>query len=100
MPVAGVIAEFNPLHNGHAYLLSQAKQFAGDGVVVVMSGNFTQRADLALLSSRWRTKAALSSGADLVLELPLPFAVGSAGFFARGGNARFFGPCRYARFRQ
>lgn len=85
MPVAGVVAEFNPLHNGHAYLLSQAKQFAGDGVVVVMSGNFTQRADLALLSSRWRTKAALSSGADLVLELPLPFAVGSAGFFARGG---------------
>ena len=85
MPVAGVIAEFNPLHNGHVYLLSQAKQFAGDGVVVVMSGNFTQRADLALLSSRWRTKAALSSGADLVLELPLPFAVGSAGFFARGG---------------
>ena len=56
MPVAGVIAEFNPLHNGHVYLLSQAKQFAGDGVVVVMSGNFTQRADLALLSSRWRTK--------------------------------------------
>ena len=85
MPVAGVIAEFNPLHNGHVYLLSQAKQFAGDGVVVVMSGNFTQRADLALLSSRWRTKMALSSGADLVLELPLPFAVGSAGFFARGG---------------
>ena len=85
MPVAGVIAEFNPLHNGHVYLLSQAKQFAGDGVVVVMSGNFTQRADLALISSRWRTKAALSSGADLVLELPLPFAVGSAGFFARGG---------------
>lgn len=85
MPVAGVIAEFNPLHNGHAHLLSQAKQFAGDGVVVVMSGNFTQRADLALLSSRWRTKMALSSGADLVLELPLPFAVGSAGFFARGG---------------
>lgn len=85
MSVAGIIAEFNPLHNGHAYLLSQAKQFAGDGVVVVMSGNFTQRADLALLSSRWRAKMALSAGADLVLELPLPFAVASAGYFARGG---------------
>ena len=82
MPVAGVIAEFNPLHNGHVYLLSQAKQFAGDGVVVVMSGNFTQRADLALLSSRWRTKMELTSGAYLENEQQLTIAVSSAGIYA------------------
>lgn len=85
MPIAGIIAEFNPLHNGHAYLLSEAKKIASDGVVVVMSGNFTQRGEPAILEKHARARAALLCGADLVLELPLAFSVSGAQTFARGG---------------
>lgn len=82
---AGVIAELNPLHNGHRHLLSAAQKYAPDGVVVVLGGNFTQRGTPALLSKFHRTKMALACGADLVLELPLPFSVATAERFAYGG---------------
>ena len=84
MSVTGIIAEFNPFHRGHAYILEQAKQ-TSEAVVVAMSGNFVQRGEPALLSDRYRTKMALLHGADLVLQLPMPYAMASAGTFARGG---------------
>lgn len=85
MAVVGIIAEYNPFHNGHAYMLSEARKLGADGVVVVMSGNFTQRAEPALLCKRARAETALRGGADLVLELPLPFALAGAATFASGG---------------
>lgn len=91
MSVAGIIAEFNPLHNGHAYLLSEAKKMASDGVIVVQSGNFTQRGEPAILEKHRRAEAALLCGADLVLELPLAFSVSGAQTFARGGVSALCG---------
>ena len=88
MKVCGVIAEFNPLHNGHAHLLKQLKSPDGahaTHVVAVMSGNFVQRGEPALLPKFERTKAALACGADVVIELPTPYALSSAEGFARAG---------------
>ena len=85
MRTAAVIAEFNPLHTGHQMLLRRCREEAGaDCVVVVMSGNFVQRGEPACLDRRVRTKAALLSGADVVLELPLPYAMATAERFAFG----------------
>ena len=82
----GVIAEFNPFHNGHAYLLQQARAEAGDRpVIAVMSGNFVQRGEAALLDKWTRARIAVSCGVDLVLELPVSFCVRSAEYFALGG---------------
>ena len=81
--VVGIIAEFNPLHNGHAKLIPKAKEIAGaDYCVVIMSGNYVQRGEPALFHKDLRTKAALTAGADAVFELPIPFATGSAEYFA------------------
>lgn len=80
MTITGIIAEFNPFHNGHKYLLSQA-----DGVkVVAMSGNFVQRGEPAIVDKWTRTRMALENGADLVVELPFLVAVQSADYFAQG----------------
>ncbi len=83
----GVICELNPLHNGHVYLLSEARRLAGeDGCVVcVMSGRSTQRGELAVAEPYARARMALSGGADLVLELPFPWSSGSAETFAEAG---------------
>lgn len=87
MPVAGIITEYNPLHYGHVHLLEETRRRLGAGtpIVCVMSGNFVQRGDFALVDKRARAAAAVRSGADLVLELPLPWALSSAEGFARGG---------------
>lgn len=85
MAVVGIIAEYNPFHNGHAYMLSEARKIGADGVIIAMSGNFTQRAEPAILCKRARAEMALRGGADLVLELPLPFALAGAETFANGG---------------
>lgn len=86
MKVAGVITEYNPFHNGHKYQLEQIKrQTSADYIIVVMSGDFVQRGEPAIIDKYERTRMALLSGADLVLELPSVFAVSSAEFFARGG---------------
>lgn len=87
MLTAAVIAEFNPFHNGHRYLLDQARALGAERIVVIMSGNFTQRGEPAIYDKWTRTRAALHGGADLVIELPLPFAVAGAQRFARGGAA-------------
>ena len=86
MKVAGIIAEYNPFHSGHAYHLEKTRQTTGaDYIVAVMSGDFVQRGEPALLDKYVRTRMALLGGADLVLELPVLFACGSAGDFAAGG---------------
>lgn len=84
MTTAGVIAEFNPFHNGHRHLLSAARN-AADGVVVVLGSNFTQRGEPALYDKHYRAAAALLNGADLVLELPIAFSLSAAPTFALGG---------------
>ncbi len=84
MKIAGIICEYNPFHNGHKYLLEKAKK-DGYAVVAVMSGNYTQRGELAVADRCARAEAAVRCGADLVLELPFPFAMSSAEFFAKGG---------------
>lgn len=86
MQTIGIIAEYNPFHNGHQYHIAQTKaQLPGaDGVIIVMSGNFTQRGEPAIFDKWTRTQTVLYGGADLVLELPTAFATRSAGYFARG----------------
>ena len=85
MSVTGIIAEFNPLHTGHALLLKKAKE-RGTAVAVI-SGNFVQRGDLAIVEKRVRARAALLCGADLVLELPVAYSMSTAQNFALGGVA-------------
>jgi predicted nucleotidyltransferase len=88
MDVCGIIAEYDPLHTGHARLISQVRErLDGCAVVCVLSGNWTQRAAPALMDKHLRARLALMGGADLVLELPLPYAISSAPWFARGGVA-------------
>lgn len=84
---AGMIVEYNPLHSGHLRLLAETRRLLGPDTAVVcaMSGNFVQRGDFALIRKHQRARAAVESGADLVLELPLPWAVSSAETFADGG---------------
>ena len=86
MKIVGVVAEFNPFHNGHAHLLAQARQAAGEDAVIVcvMSGNWMQRGEPAILSKFPRARIAVESGADLVFELPTPWAAAAAGTFAGG----------------
>ncbi|MDD2362392.1 MAG: nucleotidyltransferase family protein, partial [Oscillospiraceae bacterium] len=89
MKIAGIVAEYNPFHNGHAYHIEQTRSEDGQGcgathVVAVMSGNFVQRGQPAIMPKSDRVQAALSGGVDLVLELPLPWAMASAEGFAYG----------------
>ncbi len=85
MKITAVIAEYNPLHKGHAYHLREARRLSGaDFLLVVMSGNFVQRGEPAVMDKYLRAEAALLCGADLVLELPVPFACASAEKFAAG----------------
>ncbi|HWQ76610.1 MAG TPA: nucleotidyltransferase [Syntrophomonas sp.] len=85
MTAVGIIAEFNPFHNGHLHLLREAKKaVAGAPAVCVMSGNFLQRGEAAWCDKWSRTAMALRAGADLVIELPVCYAVRSAYYFARG----------------
>ena len=85
MKVAAIIAEYNPLHNGHEFQIKRAKQLTGaDYVIVVMSGDFTQRGVPAIIDKYERTKMALNAGADLIIELPLYYSCSSAEYFASG----------------
>ena len=88
MKVTGIIMECNPFHEGHAYLLREARRLTGaDYLVVAMSGDFVQRGEPAVFDKYIRAEQILHAGADLVLELPLYAACGSAEYFARGGIA-------------
>jgi cytidyltransferase-like protein len=81
----GIVAEFNPFHNGHKYLIDTIKSNNENTVTVVMSESFVQRGECACVSPYARTKMALQCGADLVLSLPVPYATASAERFALGG---------------
>lgn len=85
MKVLGIIAEYNPFHNGHLYHINSSKAiYQADAAVCVMSGNFIQRGEPAVADKWARAEMALSSGIDLVLELPVVYAMSSAEFFAYG----------------
>lgn len=84
MQICGVVAEFNPFHNGHKHLVDTIKAEKDSFVVAVMSGNFVQRGEPAIISKFARAKAAVLSGVDLVLELPLPYSISTAMYFAGG----------------
>ena len=87
MPVIGVICEYNPFHNGHAWHLRRSRELLHEDstVICVMSGDFVQRGEAAAFSKFARAEAACRCGADLVIELPLPWAISSAESFAQGG---------------
>jgi predicted nucleotidyltransferase len=84
MKTAGIIAEYNPFHNGHAYQLAQTRLNGATHIAVVMSGSFSQRGEPAFLLKAARCEAALQCGADLIVELPLPWACATAETFAFG----------------
>ncbi|MGK0551365.1 nucleotidyltransferase [Enterococcus faecalis] len=86
MKACGVIVEYNPFHNGHRYHIKQARQQSGaDVIIAVMSGNFLQRGEPAVIDKWQRAQAALANGVDLVVELPFAWSVQSADYFAKGG---------------
>lgn len=87
MNIAGIITEYNPLHRGHLLQLERTRELLGaeTAVICAMSGSFVQRGDFALVRKHARAEAAVRSGADLVVELPLPWATASAEGFAAGG---------------
>lgn len=84
--VVGIIAEYNPFHNGHKYLIEEAKKKANaEFAVSVMSGNFTQRGETSIVDKFEKAKMAVNNGVDLVIELPTVYSVSSAENFAEGG---------------
>ena len=88
MKVTGIVAEYNPFHNGHLYHLSKAREETNaDYIVVVLSGDFVQRGSPAIIDKYSRTQTALMAGADLVLELPVYYATSSADYYAKGATA-------------
>ncbi|GAA2900440.1 nucleotidyltransferase [Enterococcus pseudoavium] len=85
MRSCGIVVEYNPFHNGHRYHAKKARELSGaDIVVAVMSGNFLQRGEPAIIDKWARAQAALENGVDLVVELPFAWAVQSADYFAKG----------------
>lgn len=85
MKITGIIAEYNPFHNGHIHHINQTKEITGcDLLICTMSGHFVQRGEPAITSKWDRAKAAVEHGVDLVLELPNIYATQSAAYFAKG----------------
>ena len=85
MNIVGIIAEYNPMHNGHIYHIKKAKELANaDFCIVIMSGSFTEQGNVAVLDKFTRAKIAIENGADLVIELPTIYATSSAEDFAKG----------------
>ena len=85
MKIVGLITEYNPFHNGHLYHIEKAKEITGaDSVIVVMSGNYVQRGAPAIMPKHLRAEIALEAGVDILMELPVCYAVGSAEYFAAG----------------
>lgn len=82
--IAGIVAEYNPFHNGHLYHINKVRERGADFIVCVMSGNYVQRGECACLSKWKRAEIAVKNGADVIIDLPTPFASASAETFARG----------------
>ena len=85
MKTIGIICECNPFHGGHQYLIEKARASGADTIICVMSGNFVQRGEAAILSPHARAEILVSCGADVVVELPFPYAAASAEFFGYAG---------------
>lgn len=83
--VTGIICEFNPMHNGHKYLINSVKKNKNDAVICCMSGNFVQRGEFAVADKFQRARTALENGADLVIELPTVYSTLSAEGFCKAG---------------
>ncbi len=86
MPAAGIIAEYNPFHNGHLFHLQKTKEILQLPVIAVISSSFMQRGEPSILSKWKRAEICVGCGADLVLELPVSYSLGSAEYFARGAT--------------
>lgn len=85
MNVCGIICEYNPFHNGHKYHIERTRSNCGaTHIVGVMSGNFTQRGETAIVDKHKRTETALKNGVDLMIEIPVAYSLGSAEQFAKG----------------
>ena len=85
MKAIGIIAEYNPFHNGHLYHLNKIKELYPEHIIVlVMSGNFSQRGDVSIINKWKKTEIAKELGIDLIIELPFPFATQSADYFSYG----------------
>ncbi len=85
MSTVGIIAEFNPFHNGHKYLISKAKELTNaDNVICIISGDFTQAGNIVVEDKFKRAKRAIEYGSDLVIELPVIYAISSAEYFSSG----------------
>ena len=85
MNVVGIIAEYNPMHNGHIYNIKRARELANaDYVIVIMSGSFTEQGNIACINKFDRAAIAIENGADMVIELPSVYATSSAENFAFG----------------
>lgn len=85
MKSIGIIAEYNPFHNGHLYHINEIKKQEKNAIIVlVITGNYTQRGDVAIIDKWKRTEIAITAGADLVIELPFPFSTQSADYFSYG----------------
>ena len=85
MKMIGIIAEYNPFHNGHLYHINEIKRKYPDyGIVLVMAGNYTERGDVSIIDKWKKCEISLKHGIDLVIELPYPFATQSADYFAYG----------------
>lgn len=88
MKIIGIIAEYNPLHNGHLYQINKIRKLYPDSLLIgVISSSFTQRGDISLLNKWDKTKIALDNGLDLVIELPFVYATQSSDIFAKGALA-------------
>ena len=87
MTVVAIISEYNPFHSGHKYQIDKIRAEFGDdtAIIAIMSGNYTQRGEAAIIPKDYRSKAAILSGVNLVLELPFPFSSSSAEIFAKSG---------------
>lgn len=83
MKISGIICEYNPFHNGHLYHIEQTHANGATHIVAVMSGNFVQRGDVAILNKFERARIAVQSGADLVIELPVAYSLAPAELYAR-----------------
>ena len=84
MKISGIICEYNPFHNGHLYHIRETRKNGATHIVAVMSGNFVQRGDAAIMDKLERARLAVRSGADLVIELPVQYCLSSAENFAKG----------------
>ena len=84
MKISGIICEYNPFHNGHLYHIEQTRKHGATHIVAIMSGNFVQRGDVAVINKFERAKTAVRCGADLVIELPVAYSLSAAETYAKG----------------